>query len=301
MLRVLTQGLALEQERIDALLWLYDGTPLSADDIARYVHAYLPQAAPRHYTPADLRQHVLALLQEVLHACVLPSSCHRATVDMVFVKDEPSQVQALQAMLQMESLPGQRLLIKRLPSYLAHPSTAYHGETFIPPVVVSSPFITATDEGCQAVHTLNMKRHEVFLSSLEAYGERSIHHRASLERYVRQDTPHYLSVRQRRQHIQHWITLLETYEYYEVGLTDTPLPVLGPCLKSTVQALLRSVPPYEESAVVINQSPQYLLCWFDEVSVLGFYLDFEQHWDAIPLEYRTKSSVMAWLKRLLDS
>lgn len=291
-LRVLTQGLALEQERIDAILWLHDGAPLTADDIARYVHDYLPQASPRHYTQADLRQQALALLREVFHAYASHDSRHRATVDIVFVRDEPSRIRALQAILQMESLPGQRLMVKRYPSYLVHPPAAYHSAAFIPPVI-------ASPDGRQAVCTLNAQRHETFLCHLERYGERSIHHRASLERYVRQDMPHYLPLEQRRQHIQRWITLLEAYEHYEVGLANT-LPRLGPYLKSTVQAMLRGIPPYEDGEADTGQGPQYLY-WFDEVSVLAFYLDFEQHWDAIPLEYRTKSSVIAWLRRLLDS
>ena len=291
-LRVLTQGLALEQERLDAILWLYDGTPLTAGEIARYGRAYLPRASLKHYTHADLRQQVLALLGETLHAFAPHTSCHRATVDIVCVGDEPSLLHALKAILQMESLPGQRLMVKRHPSSLVHPPAAYQGEGFAPPVIASTT-------GRRALRTLHAQRRETFLHHLALYGERSMHHRASLERYVRQDIPHYLPLEQRRQHIHHWITLLEAYEHYEVGLAEA-LPRFGPHLKSTVQAMLRGIQSAEEDKEGVGRGVQYLY-WFDEVSVLAFYLDFEQHWDAIPLEYRTKSTVMAWLKRLLET
>jgi hypothetical protein len=183
-------------------------------------------------------------------------------------------------------------VVQQYPSFLGYPRTAYHSKPAIPPGVTSAT-------GRQAIQALQAQRCETFLHHLGLYGERSIHHRTSLERYVRQHIPHYLSLRQRRQHIRHWITLLESYKYYEVGLADT-LPTLEPRLKSTVQAMLRGTPSYDRNARGASRGPQYLH-WFDEGSVLAFYLDFEQHWDTIPLEYRTKSSVITWLQQLLDS
>jgi hypothetical protein len=183
-------------------------------------------------------------------------------------------------------------VVQKYPSFLGYPHTAYHSETFIPSVVTSTT-------GRQTVRALHAQRCETFLHHLELYGERSIHHRASLEQYVRQNIPHCLSLQQRRQHLRYWIALLESYKHYEVGLADT-LPTLEPRLKSTVQAMLRGTPAYERSMGGADWGPQYLY-WFDEGTVLAFYLNFEQYWDTIPLEYRTKSSVIAWLQRLLDS
>jgi transcriptional regulator with XRE-family HTH domain len=291
-LRVLLRGLALDQECIDTLLWLYDGTPLTADEIARCVHLYLPQAHRKHYTAAEFRQQVLALLIETHQALTAPEARPPASVDVVFVTDEVSRIRALQTILHMESLPGQRLVVQKYPSFLGYPHATYHSETFMPPAITSTA-------GRQAIRALHAQRCETFLHHLELYGERSIHHRTSLERYAHQHILHYLSLRQRRQHLRHWITLLESYKHYEVGLANT-LPTLELRLKSTVQAMLRGTPSYDRSARGVSRGPQYLH-WFDEGSVLTFYLDFEQHWDTIPLEYRTKSSVIAWLQRLLDS
>jgi hypothetical protein len=64
--------------------------------------------------------------------------------------------------------------------------------------------------------------------------------------------------------------------------------------------MIRGIPPYEEGEEGPGWGPQYLH-WFDEASVLAIYLDFEQHWEAIPPEFRTKPSVIAWLKQLLDT
>jgi hypothetical protein len=198
LLRVLTRELLLEQERIDTLLWLDGGTPLTADELRRYVHDYLLQAQPRHYTSAELRQQGLARLRETLSHAMPPAMPHRATVDIIFVgrDDEQSRIHALETVLQMESLPGQRLMVTKHPSYLAHPPEAYQREEFIPPVIASAT-------GRQAIHALNAQRRVVFLRHLELYGERSIHPRTSLERYVRQDGSHYLPLEQRRQHVRH--------------------------------------------------------------------------------------------------
>jgi hypothetical protein len=72
---VLTWGLELPQDKIDAVLWLYDGKFLDAEEARHYVKGYLPEAQPRNYPDSEydtLRRFVLKQLREALTALLFP-------------------------------------------------------------------------------------------------------------------------------------------------------------------------------------------------------------------------------------
>ncbi|RMF84969.1 MAG: hypothetical protein D6736_18260 [Nitrospinota bacterium] len=290
LIRVLTWGLELEQAWIDAILWLYDGEPLNEDEIRRYVRGYLPEAAPAKYTTTELRRLVLCLLQEALSAHDQSPRVQPVTVKLIFSGDERAILEADEALLQMERLPGQSLLVSEYPSHLTHPPEAHKsGE------LVGSRFIT--DALRQQWLSVNWKRVETFYHNLELYGQRSIHCKASVQRYLQRDFSHRLTLEQRRRQIAHWITLLESYDHYQVGLAETT-PALELKLKGTVQAMMRSACRYEDDRWP-HWGPRYVL-WVDETSVFRFFLNFENAWDAIPPQDRDKEEVIRWLRTLLS-
>ena len=289
LIRVLTWGLELDPVEIDAMLWLYDGNPLNEDEIRRYVRGYLPEAHPQKYTALQLRCLVLRLLQKVLALHDQSIKVQPVTVKIIFSGDERAVLEADEALLQMERLPGQSLLVTEYPSHLTHPPEAHKsGE------LVGSRFIT--DALRQQWLSVNWKRVETFYHNLEHYGQRSIHCKASVRQYLQKDFSHRLTLEQRRRQIAHWITLLESYEHYQVGLAETT-PALELKLKGTVQAMMRSACRYEDDRWP-HWGPRYVQ-WADEASVFRFFLNFENAWDAIPPRDRDKDAVIRWLRGLL--
>jgi transcriptional regulator with XRE-family HTH domain len=292
-LKVLTWGLEMVTEDIDALLWLFDGEPLREDEIRRYVRGYQPQAARRRVDEAMLRQRVLDRLRAAIDRAFEPESCQTAAV-RVFSGDERGRIAVDRALYELEHLPGQRLLATALPTSVALVQTCQRADRdaldeLLPP-----------DLPPESRHRMQ-DRVDIHLYNLENYGERSIHSKPSLERYLSADSPHRLSLEHRRAYIRRWCELVRSYKHYEVALADAT-PDLEPVIKSTKQAMLRAA--HHDGYIRERDwhrggwGPRYLL-WLDEVSVTSFLLDFEAHWQQIPLEYRSKDSVLAWIEERL--
>jgi len=289
LLKVLTWGLELEQEKLDTILWLYDGETLREDEIRRYVRGYLTEASPKTYNYNALCRRVFDYLREQLKCFGSSDVPHHATVDIIFsTGDEHDQLKVLQMLYQLEEIPGQLLKVSRYPSYVTHPPEAYQTGELIPPNVTS-------ENVRREARSINIERQKMFIRHLSLYGERHILSKSDLEKYfLNKEHHHYLSLEQRYKQIQHLICLLEAHEHYEVGLARAT-PGLEPCTKSTVQALVRAAPPYEEGELNENWGPAHL-CWSDEATVLSFFLDFEKAWEEIPAKDRQKEDVIAWLK-----
>jgi len=292
LLKVLTWGLQLEQEKLDTILWLYDGEPLREDESRRYVRGYLPEASPKTYNYNTLCRSVFDYLREQLKCFGSSDVPHRATVDILFsTGDQHDQLKLLKMLYKLEGIPGMLLKGSKYPSYVTHPPEACQTGELIPPNVTS-------DEVRREALSINIERQEMFIRHLDLYGERHILSKSDLEKYfLSQEQRHYLTLEQRHKQIQHLICLLEAHEHYEVALARVT-PGLEPCTKSTVQALVRAAPPYEEGEMNENWGPAYL-CWSDEATVLALFLDFEKAWDEIPAEDRQKEDVIAWLRKLL--
>jgi hypothetical protein len=101
---------------------------------------------------------------------------------------------------------------------------------------------------------------------------------------------------QRRAHIENWITLMEKYPFYEVGLTEEePLLELG--IKTTPISLIRG----SASDRGQRHSPWgvHHIIFRDEHSVFSFIHNFLTAWRRIPEEGRDKASVIGYLRRLV--
>jgi transcriptional regulator with XRE-family HTH domain len=295
LLKVLTWGLEMPAEDLDALLWLFDGEPLREDEIRRYVRGYQPQAARTRAVEAHLRQRVLDLLRAAINRTFEPESSQTATV-RVFSGDERGRVAVDRALHALEHLPGQRLLATALPTGVAllelcQASDRRGSDDLLPPDLPLESRQRAQE------------RVDNFLTNMDLYGERSIHSMPSLEHYLAAGAPHRLSLEDRRGHIRRWCDLLRSHEHYEVALADAT-PDLEAVIKSTKQAMLRAA--HHDSYVRERDwqrggwGPRYVL-WLDEFSVTSFLLDFEAHWQQVPLEYRSKDSVLNWLEERLQA
>jgi hypothetical protein len=143
---------------------------------------------------------------------------------------------------------------------------------------------------------MNEQRLKGFLFNLASYGERSIHSKPVLKNYLKEKDLSRTGWERRKEQIEHWITLLESYEHYQVGLVET-FPYFELKIKSTVRAMVRSPLDNGERDLCLQYGPRYFL-WSDENMVLWFFLDFENLWDTIPEEDRTKEQVIKFLRGL---
>ncbi len=292
LLKVLTWGLELQQEHLDTLLWLYDGQPLTEQEIRPYVRGYIPKAVPKNYCFTELRRLVLEHLKEMLISSTRSDRIKILPVRIIPFGEEAMELETYEELLQLEQIPGQSLVIMGRPSCLVHSKERHaSGELCRFPVT--------TPEGRQRWLEINQRRVECFFDNLTNYGERSIHSKPVLRNYL---TGKHLSDterEQRREQIQHWITLLESYKHYQVGLVETPCFCFELKLKGTVQAMVRSPFEEEEKYFRIWQGPRYFLL-FDENTVFQFFLTFEGFWDTIPEEDRAKERVIEFLRGVVE-
>ncbi len=282
---ILHWGLELERAQIDAILWLYDGQPLTDEEVRYY--RLVPAARPT--TPHTLRAVVLEQLREVVSHRYAPMGSQPATVRL-FSADERGRSGAVDAAGELEAIPGQRLFVAAEPSRLTSPPDWLLSPRALEPTIMSKEL-----RGHDLART--RARHAQFLRTLETHGERSIHSKAAIARYVSGERvdPYRRSTRRRREHVRHWIRLLRDYEHYEVGLVEET-PSLELEMNSTVRAIMRGAPIAHQREP--TWGPGHIL-FEDELSVLQFYLAFETAWDAIPREDRSKADVIDWLDALL--
>lgn len=304
LIQILTWGLALPQNQVDAILWLYQGNNFAAlqdIEIDRYAQYLQPTHSRVYDDGKELRGEVLAWLKSVLNSLIEEAKTKQGnvevTVKMVFELDELSNLETDRELLKMETVPGQRLLVSKYPSYLTYPTHVYDSGEWRGVVILS-------EEGKREERTITDQRRQNFLSNLSLYGERSIHSIASLRRYLQKGFNHRFTFTQRREHIDYWVQLLERHDYYEVAFASAE-PEIELEIKGIVSACLRGAPgdrhwqkkPQEDRSIVCGPR---LVYWYDRASVLAFLLDFEREWEAIPEKWRDKEHIRKWLKQMLD-
>lgn len=296
LIKVATTGLNLRQHDVEMLLWLFDGEdfqPLKEWEI-RSCQAYDKHAyVGRYDDPVELREHTLFLIDKWLTKKHIKGP---RSVEARIITDwsEASQLEFRDELRRMEEGSGQRMMFTKYPSLLTYPHSL-RGQSN------STDDLNPSEETREAASTLTDQRREIFIKNLGVYGERCIHSRPSLLRYLSDSIEHRLNMNQRREQIENMIYLLEQYEYYEVALGDVE-PETELELKSTVAACLRAT---EHDTYYPNKKPY--LCgplyvyWYDVTTVFSFYWQFERAWDSIQAQHRNKEFVIAWLKSALDT
>jgi hypothetical protein len=283
---LLTHGMQLPQGRIDALLWLWDGEPLDENELRRYLGGYHQGARTRTYTADDLRGSILNMLDEALVSSINP---YDARVTIRFSMDEKARLAEQKEMLQWELQPGFRISATRFPSSLSCPQEPFAAREL-------TPHSITTEEGKKAFQAIYQQRQAAFIRNLNEYGERCMHSRHDLRRYLTEDDAHDSSLAFRRRHFEHWIELLDKYPRYEFAFLDSqPQMELG--IKSNIVAIVRGTPRTGRSGVTLWGIRH--IFWHDILSILVLLLNFERQWLKIPQSDRTKSQVVEALRRLL--
>lgn len=286
LLAILRWGLDLDRDRIDSLAWLYDGQPLTPDEAAQHRCEGLEGTADT----TRLRQLVLQQLREGQEERFSKSGKLKADATILSGSSR-DRLSGSQVTLELEEEPGQRLFVSGAPSHLVNPRewllsdrATTHGEE---DVVRRERALGITRRRC-----------EIFYDHLKVYGERSIHSKAVLERYLQEEAPRSNPLELRRAQIKNWISLLRNpeYQHYEIALADET-PSLEMEIKSTKMVLMRGS-HHSRGGERANWGPHYVL-WRDPASVLEFYLGFESAWDTIPSRDRDRIQVSSWLENLL--
>lgn len=292
LIEIATLGLRLPQLDVDALLWLFDLRVLDEEEV-RYCQDYDPNAQARQYDPAELRRHVLGLLDKwlAIRNAKLPRSVQ---AQMITEWDEASQLEFREQLFEMEKAPGQRMLFGKYPSFLTYPYSLRGRGT-------AGQELTLSEQGRDRAAAIADGRREKFLENLGLYGERCIHSTHSLTRYLSSGFEHRLDWGQRKDQIENLISLLKRFEHYEVALADVE-PESEVEIKSTVASCLRATErdtySWRDKPVICG--PLYVY-WYDVTTVFSFYRQFERAWDNVSEERRDKNFVVNFLQKSLDS
>lgn len=297
-IKIFAWGLNLSRADVDALLWLYDQQALTDSEVEHYQRGHEPDSQPQHYTESDydvLRQRVLTLLSQVRKYCVEQTAkdgFNRADVKLIFDGTEEDCIRTWKELYRVEEQPGHRMMLMKHPSFLTFPQDVIQNGKVIEPWL--SP------DAKREVSTIAVKRSDKFLQHLELYGERAIHRKASLKRYLSEKNASYRPFEERCRQVSHWIELLRKYPHYHIGLSEHT-PEFEFTIKGTVEVIMRGTSHednYDDRSIRVEKNmlvPRYVH-WTDTLSVLSYYLTFETYWDTIPIEDRTKETVIAQLQ-----
>lgn len=295
LVEITTRGLNLPQKDVDAILWLFDGedfAPLDDTEL-RHWRASNANVHSLQYREGELRLHTLNLLDKWLAKKNVKSQ-RKVEARMITDWNEAGQLEFRQELLNMESQPGQRMLVSKYPSFLTYPHSLLGQPR-------KGSDASLSEEGQDRAAEINDKRREVFLRNVSAYGERCIHSTSSLSRYLSEDLEHRLTLSQRKEQIENLILLLNKHPHFEVALADVE-PEIELEIKSTVAACLRGTEKdtYYEHKKPILCGPLYIY-WYDVITLFAVYRNFERVWDDIPTAQREKEFVINLLKKALDS
>ena len=284
LLKVLTWGFELSQERVDALLWLYDGQPLTASELRAFVRGYAPDATLTQYQAAELRALVLAELRRFVEGDA-PGELRQLSAVRLFSATPEGRLEIARASVEHEGASGQRMLVRADLSLASH----RWPRDMAPDASPFTGFTTDRDLG-----SLGRRVALGVLQSMQRYGERGIHSSAALERFLDPDATHQMPFGERLHLLRGLIDLLHESPGYEIAFADTT-PGLELAAKSLVHAAILSGVGGTQNVAGMDWGPA-VIQFSDLRTVAWFLLLFESQWDAIPEERKSRADVIPWLE-----
>ena len=287
LLKVLTWGFELPPERVDALLWLYDGCPLSPAEFRAYVRGYSPQAAPCTLSARELRALVLTELRHFVERDT-PDVIDEVSRVRLFSGTPYGRLELARANAAQECMSGQRLLIRAELSLRYHrwPKGADRA---------TDPRIGLKDD-CN-MESIGRRVALGLMQTVEKYGERSIHSRSAVERYLDPAIEHPVPIELRRHRVEQLLSVLREYPLYEVAFSDA-VPRLDLIAKHLRVAATVSLASSTETLPGSDWGPASIQFW-DTRTVVWFGLLFEDQWDAIAPAWKSRERVIEWLETLV--
>jgi hypothetical protein len=287
LLKVLTWGFELPPERVDALLWLYDGCPLSPAEFRAYVRGYSPRSAPCAMSASELRALVLAELRHFVERDT-PDVIDEVSRVRLFSGTPHGRLELARANAAQECMSGQRLLIRAELSLRYHrwPKGVDHA---------TDPRI-GLETDCH-MESIGRRVALGLMQTVERYGERSIHSIAAVQRYLDPAVEHPTSIDERRHRVEQLLAVLRDYPLYEIAFTDA-VPRLDLIAKHLCVAATVSLASSAETLPGSDWGPASIQFW-DTRTVVWFGLLFEEQWDAIAPQWKSREHVIEWLETLV--
>lgn len=310
LVQVLSWGLKLGRQEIEALLWLFDGSILSPREVTQYL-GHLPDAVrrvPPDARPSARRAVVVHLLEDALLASFAarnrgagqPAPGSLAVGVTLYAASTEGRLTSERALRDLETLPGQRMRTAQLPSLVSVPPGIHDAIGTVDTLLGLDG--SWTEEQKAAARLAFRERTEAFAANIAMYGARSIIQVGTLQRYLQPArTPEHegRSLAVRRRHVEHLARQIAEHEYFHLGLVPHASD-LEVNLKSLKRFMLRSAQHREVRTAGLSAGwgPHYIGC-DDEAATLQFYLDFEKAWARIPADLRDRANVVDTLDRLI--
>ena len=287
-LMALTWGLQLPKWKVDLLLALFDGSPLSPVELQRYLSTYDQRDTAddaETYTSADFRGAVLRAMGEFRDPDTDLASVKVSISDARL----GSALRRARASFEVESQPGMRLHVKAAPASHTTPPPSF--EEWVRSFSNDEPETESSSEpDLREAYAIQCQRYRVALDHLEAYGQVAIHARPTLQSWLRQER----TAAQLREQLAGLTNLLWKYDDFQVGLADsTPaleLKIIG--FDGALMIGAGSFPGWGSWPLMLH--------WKDPKAVLMFAADFWENFDRIPRRDRDKSSVIEQLCALAE-
>ena len=302
-LKVLSWGLELPRDEIEALLWLFGEGALTERDTKHYL-GYLTDAergATVDLTPAALRRIVLRQIRAIIDHALPDSGSHTAAMQ-VYMATASGRLAAERKLLELERHPGQRLRSAQLPSLINFPPEVHDDPAFVDRLLAHDTSAMTAAQRRQG-REIFRERMAAFEENLRVYGGRTIIEKPSLVWYLTaRDEGKARKWRRppdrRWEHVGGLLRLLD-HPHFQVGLVEAEAASeLEISLKTTERVMLRSADHRELWEVNPEWGPRFFAC--DEpTTVLQFYHDFERAWDGISPVDRDKEAVREKLRTLI--
>jgi hypothetical protein len=269
-------------KKVNAILWLFDGEPLTADERKEFNFRKISQDKGKG---SEEIKTIFELLQQAMrHYKRQPGKCVS-----VVSENEDDELAIYKEFLAIESGRGIRMLIKRTPSSLTYPATLYEGESGVPKKIT-------TKAGKETYLAIRKKRIENYLEQFKIYGDRCIHVEEDIEAYLscKENYP-FLSKKERRAHIQNLIKLLEENpDHFQIKLVKK-LPLFEYGMKG-FDKVVTTAEFYPSNLQLVRY-----IQLFGEQSVLPYLLEFENLWNELSEDQPDNKAVIKKLNGILKS
>jgi len=183
-LKVLSWGLELPRDEIEALLWLFGEGALTERDTKHYL-GYLTDAergAATDLTPAGLRRIVLRQIRAIIDHALPDSGSHTAAMQ-VYMATASGRLAAERKLLELERHPGQRLRSAQLPSLINFPPEIHDDPAFVDRLLAQDTSAMTAAQQRQG-REIFRERMAAFADNLRVYGGRTIIEKPSLVWYL---------------------------------------------------------------------------------------------------------------------
>lgn len=281
-----TIALTEDKEKLDLLLWLFDGNFLDEKEVLKF--ALKEEGLKKSDHRKKPREAVLEFLKEALG--IYEENAEKDYQGEVIgyrSSNKEFKDKVGEELLKMEMVEGVRLLVRPLPSYiiLKNLDLDKSGEIAIK----------------ERPYEIGMERVDLFFSRINEFGIRNIHDKNSIHLYLNDEKLNHKLKGERKVQIKVLIRLLERYDKYQVRLAeDNPTPFSFQV--AALNTVVLSPPELMGKEVKEKYKYSYLkrIKLTGEENVLPFIIEFETIWNRLSVQQSSNAEVVKILKKMIE-